>query len=104
MNNVYENLLTPVKALNDLTVKTIEQIADLQVKTVQESAKASVNSLKSSSGVTDLDSLQTYLQNQLEAARKLSQSASSNAEKIAKIGESYLNEVKALVEKAAPAA
>ncbi len=99
MENTLENLVAPVKELNELTLKTIEEIAEIQVNAIQENAKTSVDSLKSATEIKDLDSLQSYLKGQLEVAQNLSSNATEDAQKIAKIGEIYANGVKELFEK-----
>ncbi|MBL1141198.1 MAG: hypothetical protein HND53_04120 [Proteobacteria bacterium] len=104
MTNPFEQLLAPVKSLNELTLKSIEQIASIQVKAIQENANISMNSLKSSTEIKDLDSLKDYLQAQVSAAQSISDSAVEDAQEIAKLTEAYANEVKTLVEKSIPSA
>ncbi|MCG8379167.1 MAG: phasin family protein [Proteobacteria bacterium] len=99
MENTLESLVAPVKELNELTLKTIEKIAEIQVNAIQENAKTSVDSLKSATEIKDLDSLQNYLKGQLEIAQNLSNNATEDAQRIAKIGEIYANGVKELFEK-----
>lgn len=99
MDNTFEKFLGPVKALNELTLKSIEEISALQVKAIQENANISINSLKSSAEIKDLDSLKDYLQAQVSAAQNLSENAVEDAQEIAKLTESYANGVKELVEK-----
>lgn len=102
MTNTFEQLMTPVKALNELTLKSIEQIAAIQVKVIQENANTSINALKSSTEIKDLDSLKDYLQTQLNTAETLSNNAVEDAQEIVNLTESYANEVKEIVEKSIP--
>lgn len=102
MKNTFEQLLAPVKELNELTLKSIEQIAAVQVKAIQENANISINSLKSSTEIKDLDSLKDYLQAQISAAQTVSDSAVEDAQEIAKLTEAYATDVKKLVEKSIP--
>jgi phasin family protein len=104
MENTFESFLAPVKELNDLALKSIEQIAAIQVKAIQENTKISVDALKSASEIKDIDTLKDYLQNQASVAQNLSNSAVKDAQEIAKLGESYVSSVQQVVEKSVPAA
>ena len=99
MEQTFENLVAPVKALNELTCKSIEQIAAIQLKTIQENARISVDSLKSTTGIKDLDSLKSYLENQATVAQNLYDKTVKDAQEIAKVSETYATDVRALVEK-----
>ena len=99
MDKTFEKFVEPVKELNDLTVKSIEAIAAVQVKAIQENAKVSMEALKASAEIKDLDSLQSYLEEQTKVAQSVSQNAIEDAQEIAKLSESYANNVKELVSK-----
>lgn len=99
MDVTIEKVIGPVKELNELTMKSIEKISAVQVKAMQENAEASIEALKASTEISDLDSLNAYMQSQLTAAQGMYSKAVKDAEKIAKMSESYANDVKALVEK-----
>ncbi len=99
MANTFEQILAPVKALSELTLKNIEQISEIHVKAIQANANISINTLKSSTEINNLDSLKDYLQAQVTAAQTLSESAVKDAQEIAKLTETYANDVKELVEK-----
>jgi len=103
MDNTFDQFLAPVKALNELTLKSIEQIAAIQVKAIQDNANISINSLKSSTEIKDFDSLKDYFQSQVSAAQSVSENAVEDAQEIAKLSESYANGVKELVEKSVKA-
>ena len=102
MENTFEQYLAPVKALNELTLKSIEQIAEIQVKAVQENTNVSINALQSAADIKNFESLKDYLEDQVTAAQALSKSAVEDAQEIAKLTESYANDVKELVEKSIP--
>lgn len=102
MTNTLEEILAPVKELNELTLKNIEEIAAIQVKAIEENAKISMDSLKSSIDIKDLDSLKSYLQAQATSAQGIAKSAIEDSKEIAKLTESYANSVKELVEKSIP--
>ena len=98
-NNMFEKLVAPVKELNELTLKSIEKIAAIQTKSVQENAKISISSLQSANQIKDFDTLQEYLKEQLTVAQNLSDKAVEGAQEIAKLSETYAEEVKGVVEK-----
>ena len=102
MINSFEDLLSPVKELNELTLKNIEEIAAIQVKAIEENAKISMEALKSSTEIKDLDSLNDYLQAQASTAQNIANNAIEDSKEIAKLTESYTNSVRALVEKSIP--
>ena len=99
MENTFENLMAPVKALNDLTLTSIQQIAAIQVKAIQENTRISVDALKSATDIKDLDSLQNYLTSQISVAQNLSDNTVEDAKEITNLSESYATSVKELVEK-----
>jgi len=99
MENIFEKFIAPVKELNDLTLKSIEQIAAIQVKAIQENTRLSVDALKSATEIKDLDSLKDYLTGQISVAQNLSDNAVEDAQEIAKLNESYTTSVNELVEK-----
>jgi phasin family protein len=100
MNVTLNKLLAPVKELNDLTVKNIEQIVEIQIKTIQENAKASLDAFQATADIKDLESLQTYLKVQAGAAETLSKFAVEDAKEVASLGNAYVANVKGVVEKA----
>ena len=103
MTITFEEFLAPVKELNELTLKSIEEIAAIQVKAIEESAKISMDSIKSSVEIKDLDSLNDYLKSQASTAQSMANSAIEDSKEIAKLTESYANNVKEVVEKSIPA-
>ena len=94
-----DKFVAPVKELNDLTLKSIEKISAVQVKAFQDNAEIGINALKSSTAITDLDSLNGYLQSQISIAQSVADSAVKDTQKIAKLFEAYANSVKSVVEK-----
>lgn len=102
MTNTLEQFLTPVKELNELTLKNIEEIAAIQVKAIEENAKISMESIKSSTEIKDFDTLNSYLQEQAASAQSIANSAIEDSKEIAKLTESYANSVKEIVEKSIP--
>ena len=99
MEKTLEKLVKPVKELNELTLKSIEQIAAIQVKTIQENARISAESLKSATEIKDFDSLKDYMENQISVTQNMYSNAVEDAQEIARLSQTYANDVKELVEK-----
>ncbi len=104
MEKTFEKLVAPVKELNELTLKSIDQIAAFQVQAIQENTKISVDSLKFATEIKDLDSLHNYLERQIAVAQNLSNNVVADGQEIANLSESYATSVKELVEKSVRAA
>lgn len=102
MTNTFEQFIAPVKELNELTLKNIEEIAAIQVKAIEENAKISMDSIKSSTEIKDFDTFNSYLQAQATSAQDIAKSAIEDSKEIAKLTESYANSVKEIVEKSIP--
>ena len=102
MTSTFEEFLAPVKELNELTLKNIEEIASIQVNAIQGNAKISMDSIKSSTEIKDFDSLNNYLQAQATSAQDIAKSAIEDSKEIAKLAETYANSVKDIVEKSIP--
>ncbi|MGB1801040.1 MAG: phasin family protein [Gammaproteobacteria bacterium] len=103
MANTFEEFLTPVKELNELTLKNIEEISAIQVKAIEENAKASMDALKASVEIKDFDTFNSYLKEQASTAQNIANNAIEDSKEIAKLTEAYTNNVKALIEKSIPA-
>lgn len=102
MLNTFEELMAPVKELNELTLKNIEEIAAIQVKAIEENAKISMDALKASIEIKDYDSFNSYLQEQASSAQNIANNAIEDSKEIVKLTESYTSSVKELVEKSIP--
>ena len=104
MQNTFENLLAPVKQLNELAFNSIQQIAEIQMKTIQENTRISTDALNAATEIKDIDTLKDYLKNQVTVAQSLSDNAVQDAKEITKLGESYVANVQKVVEKSVPTA
>lgn len=99
MYTSFEKFLAPVKELNELTMKSFEQIAEIQVKVITENAKAGVEALKSSAEIKDLDSMKSYMEDQMASAKSLSEYAVEDLNQIVSLGKDYVSDVKVVVDK-----
>jgi phasin family protein len=104
MEQTFKKLVAPVKEMNELTLKSIEQIAAIQVKTIRENAKISADSLKSAAEIKNFDSLKGNLENQVSVAQNLYENAVEDAQEVAKLSGSYATSVKEIVERSVPTA
>ncbi len=98
MNAYVEKLAAPVKELNTLAVKNVEELTVLQLKTVQDSAAASVEAIKSASSISDLEGFQSFLKEQAEVARQITDGIFANASTVAELSQNYVTGVKELAE------
>lgn len=99
MKNTFENLVAPIKALNELTLNNIQQIAAVQINTIQENAKISTDSLKAATEIKDFNSLQSYLTSQIAVAQSVSDNAVEDAQEITKLSKTYTDKVQEVIEK-----
>lgn len=96
-----EQLVTPMKEINELTLKSIEKISAIQVKAIQETTDVSMNAIKTATDVKDLDSFNSYLQTQIATAQDIADAAMKDAQKIIKLTEDYATKVQSTVENSA---
>ena len=94
-----EQLVAPIKEINELTLKSVEKISAIQVKAIQDSTDVSLSAIKAAADVKDLDSFNDYLQSQISTAQNIADSAMKDAQKIVKLTEDYASKVQATVEK-----
>ncbi|MCH8079703.1 MAG: TIGR01841 family phasin [Proteobacteria bacterium] len=98
MNSYVEKLAAPVKELNALAVKNIEQLTELQLKTIQDNATIGVESIKNASAITDLEGLQSFLTDQAEVAKQIVEGILANARTVAELSQGYAAEAKEIAE------
>ena len=91
-------LRAPVKELNELAVKNIEQLTELQLKTIQDNASIGVEAIKSASAITDLEGLQSFLTSQAEVAKQIAEGILANARTVAELSQGYATEAKDIAE------
>jgi len=94
MKSYIEKLTAPVQELNAIAVKNIEELTALQLKTIQENAE----SIKSATAITDLEGFQSFLTEQVEVARQITESILANARTVAELSQGSAAEAKDIVE------
>lgn len=99
MINTYEKILAPIKELNELTFKSIEQITSLQLKAFQDNAKIGMYALNTVQDIKDLESFKTYLESQIAVTQYVSDNAAVDAQEIADLSKSFAINAKEVVEK-----
>jgi phasin family protein len=93
-------MFAPIRELNNVAVENIEKIVNIQMKALEETSKAGVESLKGAAAVSDLEGLKTYLTNQAEVSRQLTERALADTKSVMELGNSYNSEVQKVVKDA----
>ncbi|GJM05610.1 MAG: hypothetical protein DHS20C09_16060 [marine bacterium B5-7] len=99
MENTFEKLVEPIKELNKLTFKSIEQITAVQLKAFQDNAKIGMYALNTASEIKDLESFKNYLESQIAVTQYVSDNAVVDVKEIAELGSSFATGAKEVVEK-----
>jgi phasin family protein len=99
MKNVFEELMAPIKELNFLTLKSMEQITAIQTKAFMDYAKIGMYAVNTATEVKDLDSLKSYLESQIAVTHYVTDNAAVDVEELKEVGRSFATEVKEVVEK-----
>ena len=100
MNDQIEKLVAPLQGLSALAVNNIEKITELQLSGIAECADVNIQALKSASSIKDAKDLQAFMKAQIAAATAVSEKAQANANTIAQLAQSYVDEAKKIVETA----
>lgn len=99
MENTLEKLVAPIKELNELTFRSMEQITAIQLKAFQDNAKIGMYALNTASEVKDIDSLNNYLESQIAVGQYVSDNAAVDVQEISELGKSFAEGAKEVVEK-----
>ncbi len=97
MNAQVEKYFEPVKQLNALAIENVEKFIDVQLKALKDNTKIGVEQLKSASEIKDVEGLKTYLTNQAEIAKTVSERFVKDAQTAIELGTSYSNEVQNVI-------
>ncbi len=99
MENTFEKLVEPIKALNELTLKSIEQITAVQLKAFQDNAKIGMYALNTASEIKDIESFKNYMESQVAVSQYLSDNAVVDVKEISELSNSFATEAKEVVKK-----
>lgn len=99
MENTFEKLVEPLKALNELTFKSIEQITAVQLKAFHDNTKIGMYALNTASEVKDINSFKNYMESQIAVSQYLSDNAVVDVKEIAELSNSFATDAKEVVEK-----
>ncbi len=99
MEETIEKLVTPMKELNELTLRSMEQITAIQLKAFQDNAKIGMYALNTATEVKDIDSLNNYLESQIAVGQWVSDNVAVDVQEISQLGKSFAEEAKVVVEK-----
>lgn len=99
MENPFDLWIKPIKELNKLAYKSMEQITAVQIKAFQENARIGMYALNTATEIKDLDSLKDYIRSQAAVTQYLSDSAAVDAKEINEVGQTFAKSAKKVVEK-----
>ena len=100
MNEQFEKFITPVRELNALAVENLEKLMNIQMKYVEDSAKLSIDQLKTVSTIADVEGLKSYLGQQAELSKQMTERAISDSRAVLELGNSYTAGVQKIVKEA----
>ena len=99
-NEYMDKMLIPAKELGEVTVSNIEKITDIQLKAVKSYADTGIKSMKQAIEIKDMEDLKTFWTVQAAATKSLAESSMADTRKVTQLGQSYVDEAKAIVSKA----
>lgn len=92
-----DKFFTPFRELNTLAIENVEKLADIQTKFIEDSTRTAIESFKGAAAVSDVESLQTYLSNQAEASKKLTERTLADSKSVMELGNRYASEAQKIV-------
>ena len=92
-----EELLAPVKALNELAIANAEKLVALQSKNFEKYSKIALSSLQEASAVADLEQSQAYFKKQGEVSKQVAEDFAADMKEVAELGQAYVAEVQKVV-------
>ncbi len=104
MSSYAEKLVAPVQELNALAVKNIEDLTALQLQTIKENVTVGVETIKSAATIVDLEGLQSFLKEQAEVARKITEDIFVNVRTVAELSQGSAVEAREIAEASLKAA
>jgi phasin family protein len=93
MNEQLEKFMTPVREINALAVENLEKLFDIQMKYVGDSAKIGIDQMKTASAITDMEGLKSYMSQQAEVSKQLTERAITDGRAVLELGNSYTTSV-----------
>ena len=99
MENTFEKLVEPLKALNELTFRSIEQITAVQLKAFQDNTKIGMYALNTASEIKDIESFKNYLESQIAVSQYVSDNTVVDVKEITELSSSFATDAKEVVEK-----
>lgn len=100
MNEQFEKFITPVRELNALTVENLEKLLNIQMKYVEDSAKLGIDQLKTASAIADVEGLKSYMGQQAELSKQLTERVITDSRAVLELGNSYTTGVQKIVKEA----
>ena len=93
MNEQFEKFMTPVREINALTVENLEKLLSIQLKYVEDSAKIGIDQMKTASSIADMEGLKTYMSQQAEVSKQMTERAITDGRAVMELGNSYTSSV-----------
>ena len=100
MNEQFEKFMTPVRELNALTVENLEKLLSIQMKYVEDSAKLGIDQMKTASAIADVEGLKSYMGQQAELSKQLTERMITDGRAVLELGNSYTVSVQKIVKDA----
>lgn len=100
----YKAALAPVQKLTDLGVANVEKLAALQIKSIEVYSNLAISQLKAALSVQDIEGLKTYLADQQEVVKTVSEKLASDAKSVVELGEKFTAEAQKVAEETLEAA
>ena len=92
-----EEMMAPVRALNELALAHASRIVDMQLGLARKYADMGLASFKAVTSVKDADSVKTYFADQAEVARKNSETVLADAKALGQLNVDYVTEAQKIV-------
>lgn len=92
--DVIENVLAPVKRVNEASIESVEKLLDTHVAVLRRNSEYALNAWRGALEVRDLDSARQYLESQTDVAKAMMTDAMADAKTVAGIGRDYVEAVR----------
>ncbi|MDO6462106.1 phasin family protein [Granulosicoccaceae sp. 1_MG-2023] len=92
-----DELLAPMKALNELALSNAEKMIKLQSQNFEKYSKLALNNFQEASTVSDVEASKAFFSKQGELSKKVAEDVAADLKTFADLGQSYVAEVQKVV-------
>ena len=92
-----EELLAPMKALNELALSNAEKMIKLQSQNFEKYSKLALGTMQEATSVRDLEASKAFFTKQGEVSKKVAEDMAADMKTYADLGQSYMAEVQKVV-------